>query len=194
MSGTLRTNELRYRGKGIYRPAEIRLDAQNFSATSVIFNLDGSYPVYVVRFVNTVFASNDGVFEMETSTDNGVSWDSTSGDYSTIAQSRDGAGNSLYDEADDRLIFNDSSEGIGNDGARDGLRLEMLIFNANEAGAYTGFVGAGSYHSTVANGDRPVLCQFGGMRFTTSDITNLRFQMPASVMTGRGFLYGIKEY
>ena len=161
--------------------------------------LDGTYPIYMFKFINIHPSGAGSEFQVNFSTDSGSNYNvtkTTTAFYSYHAEN-DSATTLTYNSSEDlsqSTAFQNltvaSQIGIDNDESASG---QMYLFNPSS----TTFVKHFMSETNYASNDTPPFsmnCYIAGYGNTTSSINAVRFQLDTNnIQSGTIKLYGIKD-
>ena len=158
--------------------------------------LDGTYPIYLFKFINIHPATDQEAFQFNLSVDTGSNYNvakTTTTFYSYHSESNDGLAGAEYLAAHDLAQgtgFQNINNDIGN-GNDENMSGEMYLFSPASTTFVKHFISrANTYHGA----NQSSIIHLAGYGNTTSAVDSVRFQMSSGNFDqGTIKLYGIKD-
>jgi hypothetical protein len=147
--------------------------------------INSTYDVYLIKGSNIVPATDATALIFRTSTDGGVSYASTSGDYKWVYNGRNSF-NSVVSDASESATRIDLTAGVSNTG--NGVNINLTLVRPSQAAFFNVFWEVGY---TAGNGYVATLTG-AGQRLAAADVDAVRFLFASGNITSGVFrLYGI---
>lgn len=161
------------------------------NSTSVDFTgLSSTYHLYIVEITDFTPATDGTILWLRTSSDNGVTYDDSSGDYTYNAYGADNSGDLRSDgstSATEIQILGRSADTLGN-AANETHSIQIWLFNPSSA-SFTKAIGIGTFIQTNGNCFYQVT---SGQRKEAAAVNAIRLMMNSGNITSGTFtLYGV---
>lgn len=158
------------------------------SATIEFNNLTSTHFMFLIVGYAVLAATNEVVFHFRTSTDNGVSFDSSAGNYAHISRVYENTSNNIESASATEIVITGGAANLIGNVAAETLDFSCWLYNPSST-AYTRINYGGAYRGSGSE-----KCAFfgGGQRASAADVDAIQFLMSSgNIASGTFKLYGL---